>query len=44
MIITWIVNHHIRIIAEESRDTDDWSNDAENVAKHHRSKLYFNIY
>ncbi len=44
MIITGVVNQHIRIIAEGSCDTDDWSNDAENVALHHRYKLYFKIY
>ncbi len=27
-----------------SRDTEDWSNDAENTALHHRNKLHFNIY
>ncbi len=26
-----------------SRDTEDWSNDAENTAAHHRNKLDFNI-
>ncbi len=25
-------NHHIRMISEGSRDTEDWSNDAENSA------------
>jgi len=25
-------NHHIRVISEESCDTEDWSNDAENTA------------
>ncbi len=24
-------NHHIRMISEGSRDTEDWSNDAENL-------------
>ncbi len=27
---TLIINHHIIMICEESRDTEDWSNDAEN--------------
>ncbi len=27
-----------------SCDTEDWSNDAENTALHHRNKLHFNIY
>ncbi len=25
-------NHHIRMISEGSYDTEDWSNDAENIA------------
>ncbi len=29
------------MISEESRDTDDWSNDAENSALHHGNKLHF---
>ncbi len=29
---SWAVNQHIRMISEESCDTDDWSNDAENSA------------
>ncbi len=28
----------IRMIFEGSRDTEDWSNDAENTALHHRNK------
>ncbi len=37
----YTVNHHnaahfhIRMISEGSRDTDYWSNDAENLASHH---------
>ncbi len=27
-----------------SCDTEDWSNDAENTAAHHRNKLQFNTY
>ncbi len=27
-----------------SCDTEDWSNDAENTALHHRNKLHFTIY
>ncbi len=27
-----------------SCDTEDWSNDAENSALHHRNKLYFKVY
>ncbi len=29
---TLIINQHIRQISEGSRDTEDWSNDAENTA------------
>ncbi len=29
---TLIINQHIRMISEGSRDTEDWSNDAENSA------------
>ncbi len=32
------------MISEGSCDTEDWSNDAENSALHHRNKLYFTIY
>ncbi len=31
---------HIRMISEGSCDTEDWSNDAENTALHHRNKLH----
>ncbi len=34
----------ISTISEGSCDTEDWSNDAENSALHHRNKLHFNIY
>ncbi len=34
-------NQHIRMISEGSRDTEDWSNDAENSVLHHRNKLLF---
>uniref|UniRef100_A0A673I5X1 Dual serine/threonine and tyrosine protein kinase n=1 Tax=Sinocyclocheilus rhinocerous TaxID=307959 RepID=A0A673I5X1_9TELE len=30
--------------SRESCDTEDWSNDAENTAAHHRNKLQFNTY
>ncbi len=33
-------NQHIRMISEGSCDTEDWSNDAENTALHHRNKLH----
>jgi len=32
-------NHQIMI-----SDAEDWRNDAENSALHHRNKLHFNIY
>ncbi len=31
------------MISEELCDTEDWSNDAENSALHHRHKLYLKI-
>ncbi len=31
------------MISEISRDTEDWSNDAENVALHLDNKLHFKI-
>ncbi len=31
------------MISEGSRDTEDWSNDAENLALHHRNLLHFKI-
>ncbi len=34
--VSWAANQYIGIISEESRDTEDWSNDAENSALHHR--------
>ncbi len=39
--IYWAANQHIRMISEESCDTEDWSNDAENSALHHRKILHF---
>ncbi len=30
--VSWAANQHIRMISEGSCDTEDWSNDAENVA------------
>ncbi len=32
------------MISEGSRDTEDWSNGAENSALHHKNKWYFKIY
>ncbi len=31
------------MVSEGSCDPEDWSNDAENTALHHRNKLHFNI-
>ncbi len=30
--VSWAANQHIRMISEESCETEDWSNDAENTA------------
>uniref|UniRef100_A0A8C1X2N4 phosphatidate phosphatase n=1 Tax=Cyprinus carpio TaxID=7962 RepID=A0A8C1X2N4_CYPCA len=38
------VRNYSNIISEGSCDTEDWSNDAENSALHHRNKLHFKIY
>ena len=32
------------MISEGSCDTEDWSNDADNSALHHRNKLYFKVF
>jgi len=40
---SWVANQHIRMISNWY-DTEDWSNDAENSALHHRNKLHFKIY
>ncbi len=42
--VSWAANQHIRMISEGSCDTEDWSNDNENSALHHRNKLHFKIY
>ncbi len=34
-------NQHIKIISGESCNTEDWSNDAENSALHHRNRSEF---
>jgi len=43
-IFSWAANQHIRMISEGSCDTEDWSNDAENSALHHRNKLQCKMY
>ncbi len=40
----FLENQHIRMISEGSRDTEDWSNDADNSDFHHINKLHFKIY
>ncbi len=42
--VSWAVNQRIRMISVGSCDTEDWSNDAENSALHHRNKLHSKIY
>ncbi len=37
-------NQYIIMISEGSCDSEDWSNDAENSALHHRNKLHFKIH
>ncbi len=44
IIVSWAANHHIKMISEESCDTKDWCNDAENLALNHRTKLHLEIY
>ncbi len=44
VIIIVCLNQHIRMISEGSCDTEDWCNDAENSALHHRNKLHFTIF
>ncbi len=39
--VSWAPNQHIRMISEWSCDTEDWSNDAENSALHHRNKFKY---
>ncbi len=39
--VSWAANQHIRMISEGSCDTEDWRNDAENSAAHHRNELHF---
>ncbi len=43
--VSWAANQHIRMISEGSCDTEDWSNDAENSAAHHRNTFqFYNIF
>ncbi len=42
--VSWAANQHVIMISERSRDTEAWSNDAENSALHNRNILYIEIY
>ncbi len=42
--VSWAPNQPIKIISEGSCDIEDWSNDAENSALHHRNKLHFKMH
>ncbi len=39
--VSWAANQHIRMISEESCDTEDWSNDAENSAMQLQEEITF---
>ncbi len=39
-----IINQHVRMISDESCDNEDWNNDVQNSALHHRNTLYFKVY
>ncbi len=39
--VSWAANQHIRMISEESCDTEDWSNDAENPALPSQEQMTF---
>ncbi len=40
-VTAWASNQFIKMISEGSRDTEDWSNDAENTALPSNIKLHF---
>ncbi len=42
--ISWAPNQHIGMNSERLCDTEDWCNDAENSALHHRNNLHFKIH
>ncbi len=42
--VSWAENLYINIISEGSCDTEDWSNDAENSAVHHRNKVHLKLF
>ncbi len=42
--VSWAPNQPIKMISEGSCDIEDWSNDAENSALHHRNKLHFKMH
>ncbi len=37
-------NQYVRMISDRSHDTEDWSDDAENSALHHKNKLHNTIF
>ncbi len=39
-----IINQYVRMISEQSCDNEDWNNDVQNSALHHRNTLYFKVY
>ncbi len=39
----WAANQHTGMISKGSCDTEDWSNDAENSALHHKNKLHYKV-
>ncbi len=41
IIIILILEQQISMICEGSCDSEDWNNDAENSALHHKNKLHF---
>jgi len=44
IIVSWAANHQIKMISEGSCNIEDWTNDAENSALHHSTKLLFKLY
>jgi len=44
IIVSWAANHQIKMISEGSCNIADWTNDAENSALHHSTKLLFKLY
>ncbi len=42
--VSWAPDQYIKLISEGSRDTEDWSNDAENSAIPSQQKMHFKTY